>query len=130
LVKNGLIYDDIIQNSRIKDRKGAKGLMYKVLFGNNEENKKENKIFQKLYPSVYEYILEYKIEKKNYRFLSHKLQNMESEFMFNNVVSEVIKKYPKLTFFTVHDSILFPASYKNRIKLIFDKHLDKLIKQI
>jgi hypothetical protein len=130
LVKNGLIYDDITEKSRIKDRKGAKELMYKVLFGNNEDNKKENRIFKKLYPSVHEYILEYKLEKKNYRFLSHKLQNMESEFMFNDVVSEVMEKYPKLVFFTVHDSIIFPVKYKNEIKVIFDKHLNRLISKI
>jgi len=130
LVKNGLVYDDIIQNSRIKDRKGAKNLMYKVLFGNNEENKKENKIFKKLYPSVYEYILEFKIEKKNYRFLSHHLQRMESEFMFNNVVQEVIEKYPKMPFFTVHDSILFPRSYRTDVKKIFDKYLNRLLDKI
>ena len=130
LVKNGLIYDDIIQNSRIKDRKGAKNLMYKVLFGNNEENKKENRIFKKLYPSVYEYILEFKTEKKNYRFLAHHLQRMESEFMFNNVVAEVIEKYPKMKFFTVHDSILFPRSYRDNIKEIFDKHLNRLLGKI
>lgn len=130
LVKNGLIYDDIIENSRIKDRKGAKELIYKVLFGNNEDNKKENLIFKKLYPSVYEYILEFKTEKKNYRFLSHKLQQMESEFIFNNVVSEIIKKYPKMIFFTVHDSILFPKSYRNKIKEIFERHLNKLLEKI
>jgi len=130
LVKNGLVYDDIIQKSRLKTRKDAKNLMYKVLFGNNEENKKENRIFKKLYPSVYEYILEFKTEKKNYRFLSHHLQRMESEFMFNNVVQEVIEKYPKMIFFTVHDSILFPRSYRDKIKEIFDKHLNKLLSKI
>ncbi len=130
LVKNGLIYADIIENTRIKTRKGAKELMYKVLFGNNEENKKENKIFKKLYPSVHEYIIEFKTEKKNYRFLSHQLQRMESEFMFNNLVSEIIKTYPRMIFFTVHDSILFPKSYRKNIKVIFDKHLNKLINKI
>jgi len=104
--------------------------MYKVLFGNNEENKKENRIFKKLYPSVHEYILEFKTEKKNYRFLSHKLQQMESEFMFNGVVTEVIEKYPTMPFFTVHDSILFPRSYRNEIKEIFDKHLNRLLSKI
>jgi hypothetical protein len=55
---------------------------------------------------------------------------MESEFMFNKVVSEIIEKYPEMPFFTVHDSILFPKSYKDKIKPIFDKHLEKLLKKI
>lgn len=130
LVKNGLIYDDIIENSILKTKKEAKQLMYKVLFGDNVENKKENKIFKKLYPSVYEYILEFKYERRNYRELAHKLQRMESEFIFNNVVSEIIEKYPKLIFFTVHDSILFQRKYRSKIKTIFDKHLNKLLLKI
>ncbi len=130
LVKNGLIYDDIIQNSTIKTRKSAKELMYKVLFGDNEECKKENRIFKTLYPSAHEYIVEFKTEKKNYRLLSHQLQRMESEFIFDTVVAEIIKEYPNMIFFTVHDSICFPKSYKNRIKKIFDKHLNKLHQQI
>lgn len=127
LVKNGLLYDDIVENSNLKSRNEAKELIYKVLFGNNESNKKENRIFRKLYPSVYEYILEFKAEKKNYRELSYKLQRMESNFIFNKVVSELIEKYPKLVFFTVHDSIVFPKSYKERVKEIFDKHLNSLL---
>lgn len=130
LVKNGLIYDDIVENSKLKTRKEAKTLMYKVLFGNNEDNKKENRIFKKLYPSVYEYILEYKEEKKNYKELSHKLQRMESEFMFNNVISELLSFYPKMIFFTVHDSIIFQKKYRDDVKRIFDKHLSKLVAKI
>jgi hypothetical protein len=130
LVKNGLVYDDIIENSRVKTRKAAKELIYKVLFGDNEDSKRENKIFRKLYPSVHKYILEFKEEKKNYRFLSHHLQRMESEFMFNGVVTDVIKKYPELAFFTVHDSIIFPQSHRDEIKVIFDKHLNKLLAKI
>ena len=105
-------------------------MMYKVLFGNNEDNKKENRIFKKLYPSVHEYILEFKTEKKNYKFLSHHLQRMESEFIYNNVVQEIIKKYPKMVFFTVHDSICFPKSYRDGVKEIFEKHLKKLLDKI
>ena len=54
LVKSGLLYDDIIANSKLTKRNEAKELIYKVLFGDNlKTNKKSNDIFKKLYPSVY-----------------------------------------------------------------------------
>lgn len=131
LVKNGLLYDDIIYNSKIVDRKEAKSLIYKVLFGDNKNvNLKANKIFKNLYPSIYEYILEFKEQRKNYKELSHELQRMESKFIFNEVIKEIYDKYPNIILFTVHDSIIFPKSYEEKVKSIFDKHFQKLIKDL
>jgi hypothetical protein len=128
LVKSGLLYDDIIANSKLECRNDAKEFIYKVLFGNNiNSNKKLNKIFKDLYPTVYEYILEYKENRKNYKELSHELQRMESDFIFNNVVKEIFETYPEIVLFTVHDSILFPMSYKSRVEHIFNKHFQNLI---
>ena len=129
LVKNGLLYDDIIQNSNLTKRKEAKELIYRVLFGNNlKANKKANCIFKRLYPSVYEYILEFKESRKNYKELSHELQKMESEFIFNNVIKEIFDTYPEIILFTVHDSIIFQKSYQDKVEAIFNKHFDNLIK--
>lgn len=129
LVKSGLLYDDIIHNSIITNRKDAKEMIYKVLFGDNlKANKKVNIIFKKLYPSVYEYILEFKEHKKNYKELSHELQKMESEFIFNKIIKEIYDTYPDIILFTVHDSILFPKSHQEKIEIIFNKHFEKLIK--
>ena len=129
LVKTGLLYDDIIKNSSLKTKSEAKELIYKVLFGNNvKTNKKMNKIFRDLYPSVYEYILEFKEIKKNYKELSHELQKMESEFIFNIVIKEIYETYPNISLFTVHDSIIIPKSYYDRVKVIYDKHFQNLIR--
>ena len=131
LVKNGLLYDDIIANSIITKRNEAKELVYKVLFGNNlRDNKKVNKIFKSLYPSVYEYILEFKESRTTYKELSHELQKMESEFIFNQVIREIYSTYPDIILFTVHDSIIFPKSYQNKVETIFNKHFQNLIKNI
>jgi len=131
LVKEGLIYEDIIKNSKLTERYEAKELMYKVLFGNNlKTNKKLNKIFQKLYPSVYEYILEFKENKKNYKELSHELQKMESNFIFNVVLKEIYETYPNIVLFTVHDSIVCSKSNYDKVKVIFDKHFKELIKNL
>jgi len=131
LVKSGLLYDDIVENSNLEKRGDAKELIYKVLFGNNlKANKKVNCIFKKLYPSVYEYILEFKESRKNYKELSHELQKMESNFVFNNVIKEIYDKYPEIILFTVHDSIVFPKSYQERVEDIFNKYYQNLIKDI
>lgn len=129
LVKNGLLYDDIVQNSILSTRDEAKELIYKVLFGNNvRSNRKENKIFKNLYPSVYEYILEFKDLQENYKILSHELQRLESDFVFNKVIKEIYETYPDIILFTVHDSIIFPISYKDKIETIYNKHFQNLIK--
>lgn len=131
LVKEGLIYEDIIKNSKLTNRYEAKELIYKVLFGNNvKTNKKLNNIFKKLYPSVYEYILEFKENRKNYKELSHELQKMESDFIFNVVIKEIYETYPDIILFTVHDSIVCSKSNHEKIKVIFDKHFNELIKNL
>jgi len=131
LVKQGLIYEDIIEKSKLTKRFEAKELMYKVLFGNNvKTNKKLNKIFQKLYPSVYEYILEFKENRTSYKELSHELQKMESDFIFNTVIKEIYEKYPDIILFTIHDSIVCSKSNYEKVKVIFDKHFNELIKNL
>lgn len=128
LIVSGLLYEDIVEKSKISTRKDAKLLMYKILFGDNaNDNKKLNKIFKKLYPSVHEYILEFKEEKQNYKELAYKLQKMESNFLFNTVIKEIYETYPEIVLFTVHDSIMFPKSYQEKVEEIFYKHFKKLI---
>ena len=128
LIVSGLLYEDIIEKSKISSRKEAKLLMYKILFGDNiKDNIKMNKIFKKIYPSVHEYILEFKEEKKNYKELAYKLQKMESNFLFNVVINEIYQTYPDIVLFTVHDSIMFPKSYQEKVEAIFYKHFKKLI---
>lgn len=128
-VKNGLIYDEMFEKypNKINSRTEAKILMYKVLFGNNLDNKKESIIFKSLYPSVYEYIKEFKKITKNYKFISHELQKLESDFIFNCVVTEIKKKIPNIRLFTIHDSIVFPKKYKEEVNIIFNTNIKKLI---
>lgn len=138
LTVSGLIYEDILENSKLTSREDAKELMYYVLFGNNKEHYKYDKIFKKLYPSVYEYIWEFKntrthkdvtIDKKyQYKEMSHELQRMESQFIYNVVVKDIYDTYPNIIIFTVHDSIIFPKSYQERIENIFNKHFNELKK--
>ena len=127
LVKNGLIYEEIMEKCKIKDRDEAKVLMYRVLFGKNGHNKKGNILFRETFPNVYKFIYEYKDKLKDYKLLSHNLQLIESDFIFNKVVNHLIKSYPDMIFYTIHDSIVVPVKYKNEAKKIFDFHLRSLL---
>jgi hypothetical protein len=129
IVNNGLIYDDIVERyTDIKNRDEAKEIVYKVLFGKNGDSKKSSKIFKELYPNVYKFIENYKEIKGDYKVMSHELQMIESEFIFNNVIKKIIKKNPKIKIITIHDSIIYPCLYDKIVKKIFNEELIKLKK--
>lgn len=129
VVKNGLIYDDLMQHypDKIKNRDHAKVTIYKVLFGDNKSNKKENEMFRLLYPSVYDFIVEYKNNNNSYKSLSHKLQELESKTIFNDIVPTIIDKIPDIKLITIHDSIIFPKKYETDVSFIFNYFSNKLI---
>lgn len=126
-VLEGKVYDDLIEFSG-EDiaRDEMKRNVYTVIFGRNRMTK-WNKIFQKKYPSVFEWIVNFKKEHKNYKSLSHKLQYLESNFMFNMFIPKVLKVVPELNFITIHDSIMFEQQYYNTIKPIFNNTLESLL---
>lgn len=126
LSKNGLIYDEMVEKSEeIPNRNEAKLLIYKILFGFNNNNKKEDQIFKNIFPTVYEYILELKSLDNSYKEMSHKLQKMESHFIFNKVIRSIKDKKPEIKMFTIHDSIVFPKKYKAEVSTIFNYFLKK-----
>jgi len=125
VVQNGLIYDDIISNiSYVKTKKEAKIFIYKVLFGNN--NNYLSKDFEKLYPNVFLFIKNFKKNKKDYKSMSHELQRIESNFIFNIVINKIKKINKNIIIITIHDSIVFQCKYKNIITKIFNEELIKL----
>ena len=128
IVKSGLIYDDLFEKypEYIQSRDAAKKFVYTVLFGKNYYKIIENKIFQKEYPTVYDYIKTLK-NLNGYKYISHQLQLLESNFIFDKVVTEIKNKFPHIRLFTVHDSIIFPVEYKEEVSLIFNNHLKKLL---
>ena len=127
LVFNHLFYEDFQEKANINqnDREKAKDMIYKVLFGKNN-NTKENLIFKSIYPDVFNFIITYKKHNGGYKSISHILQNMESEFIFNKVVNELMFIYPHIHIFTVHDSIVYPAKYKREVESVFYKYLEGL----
>jgi hypothetical protein len=126
LVKNGLIYEELVEKGIVKDREAAKTMMYKVLFGKNGYKKRENILFQKHFPNVFDFIRNYKEQAKDYKILSHDLQLRESDFIYNKVVSHLMNSFPNMPIFTVHDSIVVPIKYKDDVTPIFEYYLRNL----
>jgi hypothetical protein len=127
LVKNGLIYEYLIENKVVKNRDEAKIMMYRVLFGKNGHKRKENILFGINFPTVYQFIIDYKENAKDYKILSHDLQLRESDFIYNKVIRHIMNSYPEMTIFTIHDSIDIPIKYKDEVDAIFNYYLRNLI---
>jgi len=127
LVENKLIYQELITKCGLSNRKEAKLMMYRVLFGINGNSKKYCQMFNRIFPTVYKFIVDYKKEYKNYRSLSHMLQNLESDFIFNKVINHIMDTDPDIKLFTVHDSIVVPYKYRKISTEIFNHHLGNIL---
>jgi hypothetical protein len=124
VVNNGIIYDDILERYDIfKTRDDAKKMIYKVFFGKNGDFKKYSKIFELLYPNVYKFIKNYKENMGDYKSISHELQKIESDFIFNNVINDI---KPSVRIVTIHDSIIFPCKYNKYVSDIFYSKMSDL----
>jgi hypothetical protein len=133
LVDKGLFYDYFIskfpkffasvnpQENRIQSKK----MIYKVLFGFNGVKSEQGRMFRELFPKIFTYIIKIKKEKNDYKYFSHTLMRMESDFLFGKVVTDIYKQIKGIKLFTVHDSITYPSKYKERVEKIFYEHLKK-----
>jgi len=124
LTTNGCFYEYLTQNLNI-DRGVAKKMTYNVLFGRNIKTNKHDINFYNLFPTIYNFIKLYKKSKGNYKILAYDLQRMESNFIFNKVVNEIIKFDKNIKIITIHDSIVFQKKYNDVVKKIFDNELKK-----
>ena len=127
LVYNGLLYEEIMEKGGIEDREDAKTFMYKVLFGINGDKRSYNTAFRSIFPSVYSFIVNFKESRGDYRSLSHELQKLESEFIYNGVIKRIMETDDKIRLFTVHDSICVSESNKEVVRDIFYYYRNRLL---
>lgn len=124
IVTNGLIYEEVMTEASIT-RKEAKTVMYTVLFGKNMNSCKSTQIFKRLYPNILGWVKAFK--GKNHEILAHKLQNMESNLIFNNICTKIKREIPEIRLFTVHDSIYYPEKFKDTVEDIFFREVERLL---
>jgi hypothetical protein len=122
LSMRGDIYEYIMNKSGINDRKYVKKLFYQVFFGKNY-NTKSDRVFKSIFPTIYNFIKKIKKVNDNYKILSHELQSMESNFIYNNVINEIYNLHPEISIFTVHDSIICQKKYSKIVENIFNRKI-------
>jgi hypothetical protein len=123
LTINGKFYQYIMDHLKISDKKIAKEITYKVLFGKNAPNSKSDKIFKELFPSIHLFIKLYKKEKSDYKVLAYELQKAESNLIYNKIIREIMNVYPEIKLVTVHDSIIISKKWRPFVENIFNKHI-------
>jgi hypothetical protein len=126
---NGNLYQYLIDNSTITDRRLIKEMVYVVLFGKNF-NTKSDALFRGLFPTIHNFIREYKRDVGNYKILSHDLQKAESGLIFNQIVGTVKNLYPEIRMVTIHDSIIFPKKYRSIVEGIFNEKVIEEFKEL
>jgi hypothetical protein len=124
LTFSGNFYQYMMDNSGIRDRKEMKEIVYKVFFGKNFKTKAD-KMFGDIFPTVHKFIKSYKKERGNYRVLSHNLQNLESDLIFDRIVGEIMESHPEIKIITVHDSLICRKKYRTIVEDIFHDNLKK-----
>ncbi|MBN1185644.1 MAG: hypothetical protein JXB49_25405 [Bacteroidales bacterium] len=124
LVTKGLFYEYLQSNTQEQDRGNIKKQVYLEIF-----NKPfyESKLLVKSFPSIANFIKVFKL-KNGYKTLAHRLQNIESDFIFNRVSKHLIDQ--KIVFFTVHDSICVKKSDYDKAMEIFDKEFSHYIAEV
>lgn len=128
LTFNGLFYQYAIDAGGLMDRKAAKDMTYKVLFGKNASNSKADKTFSALFPTIHNYIKLYKKEKGDYKAMAYELQRAESDLIFNKIVKRIMENLPDARMVTVHDSIIVQHGMKDEIESIFNLILHEEMK--
>jgi len=129
LTINGKFYDYFMSNTDLKEKKKIKEATYKVFFGKNYNNKNDL-VFKNLFPTIHNFIKWYKKSNGGYKVLAYELQNLESEFIFNNVVSQIMTEFPSVNLITVHDSIICAKSQTSVVSKIFYENLSKLFEEV
>lgn len=123
-VCTGRFYEEVNKLKPHLARDEVKKWVMMIFFNKNYFH---DKGFQKLFPTVYEYIRSYK-KIYGYKSLSHRLQNIESDFIFNGVCSKLIEKGVK--YFTIHDSVYVKNSNKDILDEVFDNELQLYFEEV
>lgn len=120
LIIDGTIYDHLasVDNELRADMKQQ---FFKYLFGRKGA---KFTVFNKLYPNISKYIKAYKVKLGDYKLLSHHLQLLEGDFIFNVVCRELSDN--KIKYFTVHDSVCVKESDFSKLDSVFERRLDEL----
>lgn len=104
LCVRGKLYEFLMMLWKVKDRNKVKKMVYsEVLFCRATKVSVYDDLFRKEFPTVWNFAQRLKCF--DYRVIAHRLQKMESTFIFS-VVKNFLAEYPGAWVGTIHDSIL------------------------
>ena len=121
---NGIFYEYLNELYPNYGKKDIKVLIYHVIFGKNR-NSEYDKQFSKHFPEIYKFLKKYKKTLSSYKDMSHILQKMESDFIFNEVIKTIKEVNPDIKVITIHDSIICQEKHEKVVKTILKKCLEK-----
>jgi hypothetical protein len=116
-VVSGNFYEYLQEKCGIVERSAVKEWVYELYFGKPYENK----TFENVFPTISQFMKSYKL-KYGYKELSHRLQNIESDFIFNTICRRLMDN--QIIYFTVHDSVNVKESDFVVAKSIFDEEFN------
>ena len=127
-VEGGTFYDQYVKELGYPNRDAVKVPVLKyILYGPIRGEGTPVPIinsFKKAYPEVWQYIQW--IKARNYKVFSWMMQKKEADFLFDDVLTKVMKMYPTARILTVHDSIICEEKYVPIIQEIMDNEFMKI----
>ncbi len=123
-VVSGDFYKYLQEKTGVVERTEVKKWIYKLYFGNHYE---KNETFNKIFPTIYNFLKSYK-KKYGYKELSHKLQNIESDFIFNKVCKRLLGE--EIIYFTIHDSVCVKKSDFEISESIFNDEFERYVVEV
>lgn len=124
LVSTGFFYEEVNKFKPGLNRDDIKKWVMMVFFNKNYFHDKD---FQQAFPTIYSFIKNYK-KRYGYKSLAHRLQNIESDFIFNKVCCNLIED--EIKYFTVHDSVCVRDSEKVKLNEIFDNEFQSYLHNV
>ena len=124
LVRDGVFYKHLSKISGNKNVKEVKKNVFEIFFGHNNQNS-TSRLFSGFFPSIFNFLRVIKRERGDYRWVSHQLQRLESDFIFNKVIKKIYSRDPNIKLFTVHDSIFCRKDRFGFVDSIFISEIKK-----
>lgn len=126
LVENGEFYGYLSNKLNLVGKEESKKLVYKVFFGQNRKSSIDDDKFISLFPTIHNFIKLYKRENSDYRSLSHHLQRMESDLIFNKIIRKLMVSNPDVKILTIHDSMIVSEDNRDIVNQILLKEMSDI----
>ena len=124
LCESGTLYQKLMDEMEWTHRGEVKRQFCRVLFAPNNRRFPLKTKFRELFPSVAALIR--KLKRKDHRFLSYLLQNIESHLMIHCVCRRLMTELPQAPVITIHDAILTTKPFVESVKLIIQEEFSRL----